>query len=244
MQLTNLQTQPMSKSLTDLLSKPPQDNIIIFRLNLENLVKDEQLIIRASKICNELHAPYRLLLNAIFWDYRRLQAFVTVPSSLAGHHAEPNGNFRHTIEVVEQLSELCATRPYINRDLAVLTALLHDSGKAMEYKTKFDRSLKLSDRGRLLGHKVTAIEWVIEAVSIYNIKLPNNDYMLLLHNLSAVVNAPFWAGLRNPATPEARFLSFADQISGFDDLAKQTSKDQDGWGNYHDHLPAKQIYFS
>lgn len=244
MQLSNLQISPMSKPLADLLSTPPQGSISIFKLNLDTLVKDEQLIIRAHKICNQLNSPYRLLLNAVLWDYGRLQAFVTAPSSLAGHHAEANGNLRHTIEVVEQVIQFCSTRTYINRDLAILTALLHDAGKAVEYQTKYDGSLKLSDRGRLLGHKFTAIEWVIEAVAKYDIQLPNNDYMLLLHNLSAVANAPFWMGLRNPATPEARFLSFADQISGFDDLAQQTNKRQSGWGNYHEHLPAKQIYFS
>lgn len=244
MQLTNLQTLPMSEPLADLLSKPPQDSISIFKLNLDTLVKDEQLIIRAHKICNQLHAPYRLLLNAVFWDYSRLQAFVSAPSSMEGHHCNINGNFKHTIEVAEQLLQFCDTRPYINQDLAILSALLHDAGKAVEYRPKFGGELKLTERGRLLGHKFTSVEWVIEAVAKYNLTLPGNDYMLLLHNLSAVANAPFWMGLRNPATPEARFLSFADQISGFDDLAEQTTKGQNGWGNYHDHLPAKQIYFS
>lgn len=244
MKSANLKALHKSKALMALLSRPPQDNIVIFKLNLENLVEDEQLIVRASKICNEMHASYRLLLNAVFWDYKRLQDFVTAPSSIANHHVEANGNFRHTIEVVEQLKQFCVTRPYINQDLAVLTALLHDAGKAEEYQPKFDGGLKLSERGRLLGHKFTAIEWVIEAVVKHNLSLPNNDYILLLHNLSAVANTPLWMGLRNPATPESRYLSFADQISGFDDLVNQTNKGQNGWGNYHEHLPAKQIYFS
>jgi 3'-5' exoribonuclease len=241
LQKTNKQT---NAALIALLSKPPQKNISIFNLNLDDLVKDKQLIIRADKICKELRSEYRLLLNAIFWDYKRLQAFVTAPSSMNGHHAGINGNFRHTIEVTEQLMQFCSSRSYINRDLAILTALLHDAGKAVEYQPKFGGDMKLTERGRLLGHKFTAAEWVIAAAAKYSLTLPGNDYMLLLHNLSAVANAPFWAGLRSPATPEARFLSFADQISGFDDLAEQTTRGQHGWGSYHEHLPAKQIYFS
>ena len=132
-------SKSMSGSLSDLLSKQPQSNIIIFKLNLENVIEDQTLITRAAKICCALDVPYRLLLNSVFCDYSRLIAFVTAPSSLNGHHAEVNGNFRHTIEVVEQLIQFCATRPYINKNLAVLTALLHDSGKAVDYQTKFGR---------------------------------------------------------------------------------------------------------
>lgn len=234
----------LSSSLSKLLAAPPQAGINIFKFNLDSYIDDKKLIDRATVIITKLKPEYRLILNAVLWDYQRLVAFVTAPSSIANHHNEQNGNFLHTIEVVEQLSEFCANRPYINRDLAVLSALLHDIGKAVEYQPKFGGELKLTERGRLLGHKFTALEWVIEAFAKFNLTLPNNDYLLLLHNLSAVANAPFWMGLRNPATPEARFMSFADQISGFDDLAKQTTKGKAGWGEYHKHLPAKQIYFS
>lgn len=242
--LVPLANQQMSDSLSNLLSGPPQANINIFKFNLDFYIKDKSLIDRATVIITKLKPEYRLILNATLWNYQRLIAFVTAPSSIANHHPETNGNFRHTLEVVEQISEFCASRPYINRDLAVISALLHDVGKAVEYQPKFGNELKLTERGRLLGHKFTAVEWIIEAVAKYNLTLPNNDYILLLHNLSSVANAPFWMGLRNPATPEARFMSFADQISGYDDLVKQTTKGQAGWGDYHEHLPTKQIYFS
>ena len=242
--LVKPESKQMNGKLKELLIQPPQCNINIFKLNLENQILDKTLIDRATVIITKLRPEYRLILNAVFWDYARLMAFVTAPSSLVGHHAEVNGNLRHSIEVAEQVMQYSVTRPDINIDLAVLTALLHDAGKAEEYESRHDGTYKLSLRGRLLGHKFTSAEWVIEAVAKYNLTLPGNDYLLLLHNLSAVANAPFWMGLRNPATLEARFLSFSDQVSGIDDLAKQTTRGQRGWGAYHEHLPAKQIYFS
>ncbi|WP_031407505.1 HDIG domain-containing metalloprotein [Thiomonas sp. FB-Cd] len=57
-----------------------------------------------------------------------------------GHHNDTSGNLRNTVEVAEQVRALCAERLYVHRDLAVLSALLHDCGKAVEYRLKPDGS--------------------------------------------------------------------------------------------------------
>jgi len=211
------------------------------KLNLFDLipyawVKDRSLVVRANTIFNKLSAPHRLLFNAIFWDAGRFERFCRQPSSMVGHHSEVNGNLRHTIEVAEAMHSLCLTRDYTNMNLGVLAAMLHDAGKADEYTPNGKGGWDLTDRGRLLGHKVSAVEWIISAVTRWHIQLPLDHYEGLLHIMTAIPHAPDWMGIRAHVTPESLLLSMADRLSGHDDLMMQTVNLDGGFGRYHKHL--------
>ncbi|MDE2254766.1 MAG: HD domain-containing protein [Betaproteobacteria bacterium] len=199
-------------------------------------VRERSLVQRAHALLAELPASYHRLFHAVLWEDDRFRGFCIGPSSMHGHHNGTSGNLRHTVEVAEQVRALCAERLYVHRDLAVLSALLHDCGKAVEYRLKPDGSWGLSDRGRLLGHRVTAIEWIAAALARWPIRLPDGHAQVLLHNLSAVAHAPRWMGLREPQTAEAEMLSLADRLSGTDDLMQRCLPDAVGWGRYHRHL--------
>lgn len=93
----------------------------------------------------------------------------------------------------------------------------------------------MSKRGSLIGHKLTIIEWVVEAMAKYQIILKEGHYECLIHGLGAVPNAPDWCGLRQPATHEALLLSHADRLSGTHDLFQQTANES-GFGVFHKHL--------
>lgn len=214
----------------------PMSSINLFDTVPHNWVKDRSLIKRASEIINNLAEPHRLLINAIFWDAGRFERFCRQPSSMIGHHSEPNGNLRHTIEVAEEMQQLCLTRNYANKDLGVLAALLHDCGKADEYVPNGKGGWELTDRGKLLGHKVSAVEWIVSAVTQWRILLPKDHYVGLLHILTAIPHAPDWMGMRAPVTPESLLLSMADRLSGHDSLMVQTVSPSGGFGRYHKHL--------
>lgn len=210
----------------------------IFDLVPHAWVKDRALVHRAATLLSELPEPHRLLFNAIFWSSDRFELFCRQPSSMIGHHSEPNGNLRHTVEVAEEMRELCSTRSYANQSLGLLAALLHDAGKADEYVANGKGGWYMSERGKLLGHKVSAVEWIVEAVTRWNIKLPHGHYESLLHIMTAVPHAPDWMGLRQPMTPESMLLSMADRLSGHDDLMAQTVSKDGGFGRFHKHLKA------
>lgn len=214
----------------------PISSISLFDTTPHNWVKDRGLIKRASELTNDLSEPHRLLFNAIFWEAGRFERFCKQPSSMIGHHSEPNGNLRHTIEVAEEMRKLCLTRNYANKDLGVLAALLHDCGKADEYVPNGKGGWDLTDRGKLLGHKVSAFEWIVSAVTQWRILLPKDHYVGLLHILTAVPHAPDWMGIRAPVTPESLLLSMADRLSGHDSLMVQTVSPSGGFGRYHKHL--------
>jgi 3'-5' exoribonuclease len=214
----------------------PVSSINLFDTVPHNWVKDRSLVKRASELINNLAEPHRLLFNAIFWESGRFERFCKQPSSMIGHHSEPNGNLKHTIEVAEEMRQLCLTRDYANIDLGVLAAFLHDSGKADEYVPNGKGGWDLTDRGKLLGHKVSAVEWIVSAVTQWRILLPKDHYVGLLHILTAVPHAPDWMGMRAPVTPESLLLSMADRLSGHDSLMTQTVSPHGGFGRYHKHL--------
>jgi 3'-5' exoribonuclease len=214
----------------------PVSSINLFDTVPHSWVKDRGLVKRAAELINNLAEPHQLLFNAIFWDAGRFERFCNQPSSMIGHHSEPNGNLKHTIEVAEEMRQLCLTREYANTDLGVLAAFLHDCGKADEYVPNGKGGWDLTDRGKLLGHKVSAVEWIVSAVTQWRILLPKDHYVGLLHILTAIPHAPDWMGIRAPVTPESLLLSMADRLSGHDSLMVQTVSPSGGFGRYHKHL--------
>jgi 3'-5' exoribonuclease len=217
----------------------PVSGLALFDTVPPGWVRERAIVTRAGALVAELPAAYASLFQAVFWDGARFRRFCTGPSSMQGHHDQVNGNLLHSVQVAEHVRALCSNRNYVHRSMAVLSALLHDAGKADEYVIKPDGNWGLSDRGKLLGHRVTVIEWIAAAMARWAIRLPEGHGEALLHNLSAVAHAPAWMGLREPQTPEAAMLSIADRLSGTDDLMRRCLPTNPGWGRYHRHLGRK-----
>lgn len=216
----------------------PMENL--FNLVPTGWVRDRNLLRKASELIDVLPRAHRHLFNAIFWDGERFRRFCTGPSSMNGHHNGDNGNLRHAIDVAQMMREWAGRNDITSMPLTILAGLLHDAGKADEYRLKPDGSWALTDRGRLLGHKITNIEWIVAAMAKQRVTLPGGHYEALLHCLTSAKGAPEWLGLRKPAMFEAHLLSDMDRLSGTEDLMVRCAAN-DGWGAFHPHLSA-QIY--
>ena len=212
-------------------------NINLFDTVPYEWVKDRKVINQARSLVNELPTHFVKLVNGIFWDYRRFYRFLVGPSSLKGHHNDKHGNLRHSIEVANNSLMLAKTRKIICPHVLATAALLHDAGKADEYEFNYQRNcFEISARGALLGHKLSIVEWIAAAVAQYQINIPENQLLSLLHALTATKGVPDWVGIREPVSPEANLLSIADRLSGQDDLFTQTMPSTEGFGRYHRHL--------
>ena len=224
----------------------PEAGVNLFQTLLPAWVADRGLASRAADLWARLPTHFRHLFNAILWDAGRCERFVTGPGSLNGHHARRNGNLCHTVEVAEQalaLSEASQARvsdngggaqPLSCPDVLLLAALLHDAGKADEYE--LTRSgYRLSDRGRLIGHRQTVIEW-IAAARERSMPIPEGPYLALIHALTSARGAPAWLGMREPRTLDATLLSTADRLSGTEDLMQACAPRLKGFGRNHPHL--------
>lgn len=215
------------------------------RINLFDTIPTEwirgsnpDLVARAAELWEALPRPLAHLFNAVLWKADRFHRYVMVPSSLNNHHTDWNDNFRHSIEVAERARDISVGTPLANVPLLIAAGLLHDAGKADEYR--FDEArchLVLSERGELIGHRNTLIEWLGVARDAGRVLMPESLYLALLHTLSAS-KAPAWVGLRDPRCIEAEILSMADRMSGHEDLHAQCAPadGKAGFGRYHKHI--------
>jgi len=114
--------------------------------------------------------------------------------------------------------------------VCILAALLHDAGKADEYLLTSSGQWRMTDRGSLVGHKVTVTEWIAAASVLYGVALPEDKYLGLLHCLNSAQGAPQWLGIRETAMPEAFLLSGHDRASGKLDMFRRLAPpSKTGW---------------
>ena len=219
----------------------PEENL--FRMVPHGWIKDRELVKQASELIDNLPRAYRFLFNAIFWNGDRFRRYCMGPSSMKAHHDYDNGNLIHSVELATWMRDSIRNPKFATHALAVLVGLLHDAGKSAEYQLTPSGDWKLSDRGKLLGHHVTIIEWIAAAHDRYKVhNLPQEHYLALLHCLTSHAHAPDWLGIRKPRMPEAIILSGLDQASGQLDLMARCSPNTAGWGRYHEKLRGGQPY--
>ena len=94
----------------------------------------------------------------------------------------------------------------------------------------------MTERGALLGHKHTVLEWIAAARAQHRVIVPEAHYLALLHAITAAKGAPDWLGLREPLSLDAHILSTVDRLSGQADLVSRHAARDGGFGGYHRHL--------
>ena len=205
-------------------------------------VSERALLERGSALWRDLPEAFRLLFNAIFWDGARFKRYLVGPSSLAHHHHEKNGNFRHSLEVAERALAMGRGQALVHAPILALGGLIHDAGKADDYRyDPVSRRYRLSARGSLIGHRDTLQQWIAAAMAMHRVNLPEAQYLGLIHALTAAKGAPTWLGLREPRSLEATILSMADRLSGEVDLYGQLAPETAGFGRYHPQLRGRAL---
>ena len=218
----------------------PEAELNLFELVPSGWVRDRELVRQGRALIEALPSGHRHLFNAIFWEGERFRRFCIGPSSMSGHHRADHGNLAHALEVAALMRENCGRHDFMSTPVGILAGLLHDAGKADEYELGPRGDWVLSERGRLLGHRVTNIEWIAAAMAGQRIVLPDGHYQALLHCLTASQGAPEWLGIRKPAMLEALLLSDMDRLSGRGNLIRGCrTVGQEGWGRMHPHLPTQ-----
>lgn len=204
-------------------------------------VRNRHLLGRAINLFEQLDSRYRELLTGVLWDPELFRGFCTGPSSLNGHHAERNGNLRHTIETAEAVVTLLPQHPAADPQISLAAALLHDVGKALEYAPTRN-GWSFTDLGKINGHKQIVGDRIAVAAHRMRTRLPREHYASLRHAIGAAAGVSFESGYRNPITPEARLLSLADRSSGTGDLISRQAPNEGNWGRPHPHLGGQAPY--
>lgn len=220
----------------------PRPDINLFNTVPPNWLNDRSLASRTSSIFKQLPRQYQYLWNAMFWEEERFHALVIYPSSLNNHHGQPHGKLLHLVECCELALTVCLAKS-VNQRLLLMLCMLHNAGKAGEYIYQESRhQYYLSERGILIGHKVTVLEWMVAAKTQYQIPIKQAEWLALLYGLTAIQGAPDWMDIRSPVMIEGIIMGHIDNLSGKQALWQNLAVEETGFGRVHSHLKARPYF--
>ena len=162
-----------------------------------------ELVYRISD--GELRESVRSLINS------HEDAFYSSVSSTGFHHAYPQGNAEHTLEVARvsfhlKIAYNAETNvKIIDDDILIAGALLHDIGKIHCYEIKKD-SIETTEIGYSQAHVIHGIKLVSEHVKTKHL----DD---IIHIIASHNNLREWGSPVFPQTVEAWIVHVADMLS-------------------------------
>ncbi|MCL2610171.1 MAG: HD domain-containing protein [Defluviitaleaceae bacterium] len=191
----------------------------------------EVLFMQILTFIEETKNPYiKKLLENIFVHNKVVNSKIKTHSAAKKvHHAYLGGLIEHIVSVTEICLFFLPRYKFINRDLLVAGALLHDIGKIIEL-SPMPESL-YTDEGQLLGHILIGIDLVSEEASRIE-NFPHDTLVLLKHLIASHHGELEYGSPQTPRTIEAIVLHLADntdsRIKIFEE-ALQKSNEADLW---------------
>lgn len=148
------------------------------------------------------------------------------------HHGFMGGLLEHSLSVTRLCAHIAKAYPFLNEDLLIACAMLHDIGKVPEF-SDFPQN-DYTDEGNLLGHIVMGAEMVGEkAHSIEGFPpmlLTEIKHCILSHHGELEYGSP-----KKPALAEAMALSMADNMDAKLETVREIfdSKEGGDWMGYN-----------
>ena len=172
------------------------------------------------------------LLNSFMDDKKFATDYRTSTAAIRYHHAYQGGLLEHSLNVTKICDMLTGIYENLNRDLLICGAILHDVGKIREYSSGVN--MKMTNRGRLLGHITIGYGWVLEKIE--QIKgFPKDLADRLLHIILSHHGHLEYGSPKRPKILEAFIVYHADHldgdIGGFNIIVENTS-DENEWSEY------------
>ncbi|NLJ33603.1 MAG: HD domain-containing protein [Firmicutes bacterium] len=171
-----------------------------------------EMVEEIQELARELNNPFlRELIFSFIQDRQFLVAFADAPAAKAIHHAYVGGLLEHTLETVAICLEIFTLYPrYLNRDLLVAGAILHDIGKIKEYDAHA-LNFEITDSGKLFGHIVLGHQMVKENMDKID-GFPPDLAVELLHMILSHHGQRSWGSPEPPKTMNAFALHHADYL--------------------------------
>ncbi len=181
------------------------DYMPVSRFDAEVLLKEMYSLI--DSIQNKY---IKKLLTLIFRDEPAfIERFKTATAAKSVHHGFVSGLLEHTVSVARLCTKICENYDFVNYDILVSGALLHDIGKTREISA-FPQN-DYTDEGNMIGHLVIGYGMVREKISLiegFPESLANQiEHLILSHHGELEFGSP-----KKPATVEALALAAADNL--------------------------------
>lgn len=133
------------------------------------------------------------------------------PAAFKLHHAIRGGLLCHTLSVVKLCEEACRLYEFLDRDLLLGGAILHDIAKTAEYDVASTGLAKgYTVKGELIGHLVGGAILIDEASR--ELGISGQIPILLEHMVISHHGDPEFGAAVRPLFPEAEVLSQLDKL--------------------------------
>lgn len=170
----------------------------------------ETMFAELREIIRSIGNPHlKRLLEVIFEDEQIATKFRRAPAGKTVHHAYLGGLLEHVLSLC-RLSEMMVRHyRFIDRDLMLAGAILHDIGKIDELS--YQRSFHYTDEGQLLGHIIIGIQ-IVEDKLRQVPEFPPRLRTLLEHMIISHQGEFEYGSPKLPAFPEALLLHYLDNL--------------------------------
>jgi 3'-5' exoribonuclease len=133
------------------------------------------------------------------------------PAAFRLHHAIRCGLLMHTASIVKLCESVCVVYPFVNRELLISGAILHDIAKTIEFEVKeTGLASGYTVEGNLIGHLVMGAMMVKEAGQ--KLGIDKEKSMLLQHMIISHHGEPEFGAAVRPLFLEAELLSQLDSM--------------------------------
>ena len=133
------------------------------------------------------------------------------PAAFRLHHAIRCGLLMHTTSIVKLCEGVCKVYPFINRELLISGAILHDIAKTVEFDVgETGIASGYTVEGNLIGHLVMGAMMVKEASG--KLGVDKEKSMLLQHMIISHHGEPDFGAAVRPLFLEAELLSQLDSM--------------------------------
>lgn len=152
------------------------------------------------------------------------------------HHSYMGGLLEHTLSVTEICDFVAPRYQFVNRDILIASAMLHDIGKIMEL-SEFPEN-DYTDEGQLLGHLMIGSELIRETASHIE-GFPKQIENLLKHCMISHHGEYEYGSPKLPKTIEAFILHSADNLDAKTKVIEemiQNNSNQGSWVGYQKML--------
>ena len=179
----------------------------------------------------------RHLLELFMADPEIARAYRNAPAAKTMHHACIGGLLEHVVSLFRSCDLVARNYAFINRDLLLTGAFLHDIGKIRELT--YNRSFGYTTEGQLLGHLIIDLELLHAKLELLP-GFPPPLKMLVEHLIISHHGQYDFGSPKLPMFPEALMLHYLDDLdSKMEAMRAQCERDADldsPWTAYNSAL--------
>jgi 3'-5' exoribonuclease len=186
----------------------------------------------AKQLLNSVtNQDLKRLIHKIYDSRELVESIKKAPAAKEIHHNFVGGLLYHSLSMMKIANFIASHYPFVNRDLLIVGAFLHDIGKIRELSV--EQCFDYTDEGKLLGHIVIGDRIVQELIQKLD-GFPQDlefelRHIILSHHGDLSKGSP-----RLPVTMEALIISFIDDMDARLENWKKILEKEDGkrWTTY------------